>query len=308
VIRDAIRLRAGQARPSLTGTPRRAFLEVLAAVGLVALVAVASRGRTWPAAHAASGHAPSRVALAGLALALAVVAAAGAVAWWRLFASRPDEPRGQLSKRLLTCSAAFAALAVGVYFFIRHYVHAAGVGPWIWTKMVKPPLGVGGPPPGAKAHRPPPQATDHFSALLAGGVGVVLLLLLAAGVTIIVIRRRRRASPARSATPAEEVAVVLEETLEDLRRLGDPRRAVIAAYARMEQALSRHGLPRLRSEAPHEYLTRVLRELRATAGSARRLTDLFEWARFSQHQVDPPMREEAIDALSQLRNELATAR
>ena len=47
-----------------------------------------------------------------------------------------------------------------------------------------------------------------------------------------------------SASVAEAVADVLEDTLDDLRAEADPRRAVIAAYARLERVLATHGLPR----------------------------------------------------------------
>lgn len=103
---------------------------------------------------------------------------------------------------------------------------------------------------------------------------------------------------------AEAVAAILDDTLEDLRAERDPRRAVVAAYARMERALAVHGLPRQRSEAPAEYLERALEELSASASSASRLTRLFEWARFSKHAVEPSMKEEAIEALEAVRDEL----
>lgn len=103
---------------------------------------------------------------------------------------------------------------------------------------------------------------------------------------------------------AEAVAAILDDTLEDLRNELDPRRAVVAAYARMEHALAVHGLPRQRSEAPAEYLERALEELSASASAASRLTRLFEWARFSDHPVEPGMKEEAIEALEAVRDEL----
>lgn len=103
---------------------------------------------------------------------------------------------------------------------------------------------------------------------------------------------------------AEALAAILDDTLQDIRDERDPRRAVVAAYARMERALAAHGLPRQRSEAPAEYLERALEELSASASSASRLTRLFEWARFSDHPVEPGMKEEAIQALEAVRDEL----
>jgi len=44
--------------------------------------------------------------------------------------------------------------------------------------------------------------------------------------------------------------------------------------------------------------------LSASASSASRLTRLFEWARFSEHAVEPRMKEEAIEALEAVRDEL----
>src|SRR5207302_6633141 len=84
----------------------------------------------------------------------------------------------------------------------------------------------------------------------------------------------------------------------------DPRRAVIAAYARMEQALARVGHPRARHEAALEYLDRLLTLLDARSSAARRLTELFQLAKFSDHPIDAGMQRDAIGALAELRDEL----
>jgi hypothetical protein len=110
------------------------------------------------------------------------------------------------------------------------------------------------------------------------------------------VKRRRAAASA--------LADLLDETVDDLRAEPDPRTAVIAAYARMERAVGAYGLPRVPSEAPTEYLRRMLVELAVSKASARRLTELFERAKFSSHEVDAPMKEDAIDALIAIRDEL----
>ena len=79
----------------------------------------------------------------------------------------------------------------------------------------------------------------------------------------------------------------------------------MAAYARMEQALGRAGLPRHPAEAPFEYVERALLSLDTSTDSARMLTALFERAKFSHHEPGPEMRDEAIDALLAVRDELA---
>ncbi len=115
---------------------------------------------------------------------------------------------------------------------------------------------------------------------------------------------RNAHEPVPADDTAEAVAAIIDDTLEDLRNETDPRRAVVAAYARMERVLAVHGLPRDRAEAPAEYLERALEELSASASSASRLTRLFEWARFSDHPVEPGMKEQAITALEAVRDEL----
>ena len=118
--------------------------------------------------------------------------------------------------------------------------------------------------------------------------------------------RRRRGDVLH--TPVhEEVAAVLDETLDDLRSEHDFRRAVVAAYARLEQVLARHGTARREAEAPYEYLARMLSELNVSAAAARRLTELFERAKFSPHAIDERMKHDAIDALVSVRDELRAA-
>jgi hypothetical protein len=99
----------------------------------------------------------------------------------------------------------------------------------------------------------------------------------------------------------------VDETLDDLRSEPDPRKAVIAAYARMERILAAHGLARRRSEAPFEYLARVLLQLRVTRPSVERLTQLFALAKFSRHEIPPGLKDQAIEALVSLRGELTDA-
>jgi hypothetical protein len=133
---------------------------------------------------------------------------------------------------------------------------------------------------------------------------VVVVLLFAVGVAAFVTRKRLGpGAPPRRFAP-EVLAAALDESLDDLRNDPDLRRAIIAAYARMETALAAAGLPRDPAEAPLEYVERALLSLDTSAEAVRKLTDLFEWARFSQHEPDASMRDEAIDALVAVRDEL----
>src|SRR6185436_20256727 len=78
---------------------------------------------------------------------------------------------------------------------------------------------------------------------------------LGATIAYLAIRKRRRLPlEGDEEALAEELELLLDDALDDLRDEPDPRKAVIAAYARMERAFARFGLPREGSEAPLEYL------------------------------------------------------
>jgi hypothetical protein len=133
---------------------------------------------------------------------------------------------------------------------------------------------------------------------------VILGLAGLAGLAWFVAARRRKEDAAGRGTVAETLTDVIEETLDDLRAESDPRRAVIACYARLERALAAFGFPRRVAETQEEHLTRILGDLDVETGSISRLTELFTRAKFSQHEVGAEMKEEAIAALVQVRDEL----
>ncbi len=137
-------------------------------------------------------------------------------------------------------------------------------------------------------------------------VVVTALLALAAFAAWYRLRRRRSAGRAPLLV-GEELAHALDDAIDDVRAEQDPRRAVIKAYARLEAILGAHGLPRDPAEAPYEYLGRTLRRLDASAASVSGLTALFERAKFSLHEIGPELREQAIDALVAVRDELRAA-
>ena len=118
---------------------------------------------------------------------------------------------------------------------------------------------------------------------------------------------RRRREEVERAPVRETLAEVLSETLDDLRRERDPRKAVIGAYVKMERTLAARGFPRQRAEAPLEYLGRILGIVEGSGHSARRLTRLFERARFSPHEIDQKMKDDAIESLVGLRAQLGGA-
>ena len=146
-----------------------------------------------------------------------------------------------------------------------------------------------------------PPRHAHFDWPLA--LSVIALIVVGGTILVVRMRRHERLEPVE-ATMEQELASAVETTIDDLRLEHDARRAVIAAYANMERVLASHGLARRRSDAPLEYLARVLRRLHVRESAVRSLTELFEYAKFSPHEIDAAMKERAITALENVRDDL----
>ena len=159
------------------------------------------------------------------------------------------------------------------------------------------------PPSAAPADRAGGDGDDWGLVAFAGGA-LVATALLGSALWGARVRRRPGIEPLRG--PADDAAGAVDDALAALDAETDPRRAIIAAYVRMERALDAAGLGRREPEAPREYLARVAGALRGDARSARRLTALYEEARFSPHPLDEAARAEAVTALHALRAEAAS--
>jgi hypothetical protein len=144
-----------------------------------------------------------------------------------------------------------------------------------------------------------PAAFDWFFFALIASIAIVLPLALVA-------RHRRRVSdPVNDEdAPPESVVRAVGDSIDQIGRDPDARRAIIRAYAEMEHAFGDAGIPRRAYEAPFEYLGRALRGLRVSEPAAGRLAALFERARFSQHVVGAETKQEAIAALSEVERQL----
>jgi hypothetical protein len=273
-------------------TGRRLLLLVLLVTGLVAIVALVAHGQPL-AANAGRGGVPDSfwsyvlttvtilVALGGLFILASVLSI-------RLTFQRPEK---SFVAMFLRSFIGIIVIGAALLLLRRHGAHGFLH------------LNIGGtvtkPPDTSKTAGS--VSSVHFVWL---EVLIVFGLLAAAIAAAVAIARRQPVQAHDSAVAPEVVAEALDESLDDLRTDPDLRRAIVAAYARMEHALRVTGLPREPAEAPLEYLERALGTLGASGPSGRRLTDLFEWAKFSHHEPEPTMRDDAIDALIAIRDEL----
>jgi Domain of unknown function (DUF4129) len=163
------------------------------------------------------------------------------------------------------------------------------------------------PPPSGRTAPVPRAGGSGFDWLTVYVFGTVLLGLLILIVGAVVIRRGWSEELNAEANLAAALDEIVKDTLEDLHEDRDPRRSVIRAYARMEKTFAAYGVPRQAAEAPFEYVARVLDRLAVSAYEVERLTNLFAWAKFSDHTIDAGMKDEAVAALASLRAELEDA-
>jgi hypothetical protein len=279
---------------------RRLVPLALAVTALLAVVALAAHGRPLGSGSGrSSGLSQSfwDYAFTTLLLFEALLAVLAFVGLF-LFRRDPDQRPPQRSRTMralaiLILGGAFLAF-VGRHIDLQHLLHPN-------QRTTTTPTLPRSPVTKGKHHRPAPTPAQHVH-FQWDELAVVLAVLLVLGV-LAAKTGSRRVAPTWRRTP-DLLAAALDESLDDLRNDPDLRRAIVAAYARMETALGAAGLPRKPAEAPLEYVERALLSLDTSAAAVRRLTDLFEWARFSQHEPDPSMRDEAVDALVAVRDEL----
>jgi hypothetical protein len=277
---------------------RRLLLSGVALTALLAAVAVASRAhRPGGGPGGGTSHTP-RLVFEYTASALFVLMPIGIliVLWVASLGRRQKllegggEMRRQLQTLLLVCCIGLPLLLVG-----RHYIH--------WHSPQQQSNG------GTVGSKGPtgPGATDvtaEFKWLPAVAMATFLVGGAGGAVALILWKRRRGAAWEREAELTAALDEVLSDTLDDLRAERDPRRAVIGAYARLERTFAAHDVARDPSETPREYVDRALDRLGVSAFAVRRLTQLYERAKFSPHEIDAAMKDDAIDALAGLRAEL----
>lgn len=280
---------------------RRPLLAAIAVLALVAAVALASR------AHVPAGHqGPSRrvdgsvVIDAFFVLAVMLGLATLVMLAFVRGASRRGQPRSLLQE-LRTLGVIMTVVLAAVLLASR--MRNSGIFQNGSAGRFRP-FGAARPPdsrtPAAAADQP---WTPGWPAIVAAAIVGALFFV----VLVRVLRERLARRAAEDEGLEASLVRALDASLASLELEPDPRQAVIAAYARMEKVLAAHGLGRQAAEAPGEYLRRVLASLEVSGDAARRLTALFELARFSTHEIRPPMRGEAFEALRAVRDELLPA-
>jgi hypothetical protein len=266
---------------------------VIAVTALIAVVAIVSRGRPLGSGGGTGSGLPPAFwdFLFTTFVILVVLVMIAGIAAVRLLARERVELAGYNNRTARALAILFVVVIFVVFVArhvdLQHLFHRNGSPPRTSTT----PNGTGN----ANHRVAQPRHVQFRWEELAVVLGLLGALALAT---------RNRLAPRTQRAAPDVLAAALDESLDDLRADTDVRRAIIAAYARMETALAAAGVPRHHAETPLEYVERALLTLDASASAVRRLTDLFEWARFSHHEPEPSMRDEAVDALIAVRDEL----
>ena len=282
--------------------PRRAVLVLFALLALLAVVAIASSGRV-PIGSAHTRRPADELADTVISLILILVLAGGLGIFYVYYLQRTSsyggKRKGRVGGNRRALAAAIVVVALLVGLSLRVAIHNR-------HRPSRANLGNNGGAASANG-RNHDGYTPRFATI------PVAVILGAAGIAGLAAFLSYRAARGLLRPPNLEPSItftltdILGETLDDLRGEPDPRIAVIAAYARLERALAASGLPRREADAPGEYLQRILLDLTASPGHVSRLTQLFELAKFSPHEVEPEMKEEAIVLLESIRADLQAA-
>jgi hypothetical protein len=292
--------------------PRSAWLIVALSLGMIAflgLVAAVSRAHHTPGSRNGIHSPPSGVGDYVFTIFFIVLVAGALFVLYVWFSERDlivEARRGRKKNRGTYRTLIMLFVLLGLVMLLRSRFHVfehpgrgllspSKVHPGHPQKAKKPPGG-----PGDRAHAP---QFEYLPIALATAAGLVVLGFI--GVRSV---RRSRNELVPQYLLERELESLLDDTLDDLYATKDPRAAIIAAYARMEQLFAARGFARDPAETSMEFLARCVGELRASGAALGRLTGLFQRAKFSTHEVDSAMRDEAIEALTQVRDELRAHR
>jgi hypothetical protein len=279
----------------------RLALVAAAVLVLLAIVAYASRSGFGHHSEASPSSGYVSYAFTAFLILFALMIPVAAYVFALQARERNLEKRRGFVARVVQNIAILALFGVAAYavVYLRHHHHFFGISGK-----------AGGKAPKVAGHQAS-SGRSPFEPAFQWTVFWVAVALLVVAATALVVTRRRRTARTLAALPeptvAEELASSISDALDDLEAEPDARRAVIAAYARMEGVLARRGLRRRASETPLEYLRRILLDLTTRADAVQRLTVLFEQAKFSRHEIDSTMKLDAIGALRAIRDDLQGA-
>ena len=305
----------------------RPFGRMAVLIGLLFAAAVAVQGRTagigrggGPAPQESTGDSPA--SLAGV---IALLGVSFVVMAFAMFNRRPPAPNaapfeipdfgrdggGRINRRrLLLVGSAVLLVWLALFIAVGQFRLDAEFSPPPASPTTTAPAE--NPAEAATAPRREKPHSDTYR-LLAGATGV-LLVMTAVSTLVVAVRNRSKLPPVvitegpppTGPPAAQPLAVAAERGLAEVANLSvEPREAIIACYAAMEQALAEApGAAPQVSDTPSEVLARAVGNRTISTGNAAALVDLFAEARFSPHTMTEGHRDEARRALRSVLEEV----
>jgi hypothetical protein len=276
------------------------------ALALLGIVGLASPASAWHTTHAGLG-----VSGAALRILATIGGVVLVVAFLLLWVETPKAPRRKRKRRTATGeeldgfgASSWTAGKTAAVLFLAVALFCLAAWPLLSPYSAPPsPSAIAILPHASTA---PAGVTRRRHQVQPGWVALPIVLTFAVLAPAAFLVRRRLN---RAATPGEDPDVLGSEVRASIAALeseGDPRRAILRAYARMERAFHHVEIVRARDETASEFLVRAMRQLRVSADSAATLTGRFEEARFSTHVVTEGDRELALGSLRRVEQELAS--
>jgi len=301
-----VRIRTPGAEQSAARPELRAPALVALALALLSVAGLASSGSAWHATRAAS--APT-AAMQDLAAAGGVVLV---VALLLLWVETPAPRRLKRKRRALTgdefdelgesfwsagktLAVVLLALAVLCIAALPLLSHRPARSQTLTGARPSAPVG----PP-----LPERRTSAHYVSLGRFVLPIAVTLVILAPAAVLIRRRRLKRDEAARAEEPGALGRAVRASIAALESERDPRRAILRAYVRMEQAFQNIEIERASDETASEFLGRTTRRLSVSAGAAAALTERFEEVRYSAHQITEADREQALVSLHQVEREL----
>jgi Domain of unknown function (DUF4129) len=276
-----------------------AVLLAVTVVGLRTRGAFASKPDAAAAGATGAVLATALIACEGVALAAFIVLLVAARSQRR--PRKEDEPERLVVPwwaKSIAVLLAVALLATPPVVLLTRPTRPARKHPFV------PPLGhLVNPVSGA---RPPGAAASSSAWPLIVGMAIAIAVVLT---LTLVVRRWRLPGPPRHLDRPAALAESLAAGSAALAANDDPRTAIIACYAAMEQGFAAAGSAPAAADTPAEVLTRALSAgIVEFTGSAETLTGLFRHARYSSDPMTPADARAAATALTELRARVGAGR
>ena len=147
-----------------------------------------------------------------------------------------------------------------------------------------------------------PGSTPQYSgdALTLTAISIFMAIVVAVFLLKVYGRPKKRVVRPKAVTAGESV----ERAIYQARIGKDVRGAILSAYKEMENLMRASGVSSKDYFTPREFREFALEKLKISEEPVDTLTQLFELARYSRHEMNEEHRRRAIEALEAIRNEI----